>query len=122
MTMKKFRFLDWEVYDDGQKLFSFILKLVARMPKEYRYDLGSQLLRSTLSVILNTAEGSGKDSDKELNRFFEIALGPLHETLAGTDTLRRSGFVAENDFVRVEKKIASTYSRLGGFKKKIGKL
>ena len=75
--MKKFRFLEWEVYKDAKELFSLLLKVVKKLPKEYRFELGSQIIRAGLSIILNIAEGSGKSTDKKLNRYFDISLGSL---------------------------------------------
>jgi len=41
-----------------------------------------QLLRASSSVVLNLAEGSGKDSKKDQRRFYVIALGSLREVQA----------------------------------------
>lgn len=98
-----------------------ILKIVKNLPKEYRYELGSQIIRSTFSIILNIAEGSGKASDKELNRFIEIALGSVNETLAGVDVLKDNGFIMNNEFSEVYQKLDSISSQLGGFKKQLDK-
>ena len=117
--MKQFRFLDWKVYKDSQKLFSSLLQIVKRLPREYRYELGSQLLRSGSSVMLNIAEGSGKQSEKELNRFIEIALGSLYETLANIDILKSNNFIDEKEFVVLRETIADICNQLGGFKKKL---
>lgn len=117
--MKKFRFLEWEVYQDAQGLFTSILKIVRKLPKEYRFEIGSQLVRSVFSIILNIAEGSGKASDKELNRFIEIALGSLYETLAALDTLRKMNFLTDREFQQLFQNIDSIANQLGGFKKKI---
>ncbi len=117
--MKQFRFLDWRVYKDAQKLFSLLLKIVEKLPKEHRYDLGSQLLRSGSSVILNIAEGSGKQSEKELNRFIEIALGSLYETLANIDILKSNNFMSEKEFLATQEMITDICNQLGGFKKKL---
>ncbi len=54
--MEKFRFRKWKVYNDSQKLFSLILKIVKDLPKEFRFELGSQMIRAALSVALNIAE------------------------------------------------------------------
>jgi four helix bundle protein len=117
--MKQFRFLDWQVYIDSQKLFSYILKIVRRLPREHRYDLGSQLLRSSSSITLNIAEGSGKQSEKELNRFIEIALGSSYETLANLDTLRLNNFINEEEFISTRDMLTNICSQLGGLKKKL---
>ncbi len=117
--MDKFRFVNWKVYQESQELFTFILKLVKKIPKEYRFELGSQVIRSSFSIILNIAEGSGKSSDKELNRFFEIALGSVYETMAATDTLLHNKFITQDEFANVVQKADSISKQIGGFKKKL---
>jgi len=117
--MKQFRFLDWKVYKDSQKLFSSLLQIVKKLPREYRYELGSQLLRSGSSIILNIAEGSGKQSEKELNRFIETAFGSLYETLANIDTLKSNNLIDEKVFLALREEIADICNQLGGFKKKL---
>ncbi len=117
--MNKFRFLEWEVYRDAKELFSLILKIVRKLPKEYRFELGSQIIKSALSIILNIAEGSGKASDKEMNRFFEIALGSVSETLAATDVLHDNKFISDQEFNEIFRRLNSISNQLGGFKKKL---
>lgn len=119
--MQKFRFLDWEVYQDAKKLMSLALMIVNKLPREYRYEIGSQIIRSALSVVLNIAEGSGKTSDKETNHFIEIALGSVYETLAGFDVLRDNKLVKDDDFEAVHRMLYSISSQLGGFKKRLGR-
>jgi four helix bundle protein len=117
--MNKFRFLNWEVYQNSKKLLEFILKLVKKLPREYRFELGSQIVRSVFSIILNIAEGSGKTSDKELNRYIEISLGSVNETLAVLDVFRDNGFITEQEFDEGYKMLYSISNQLGGFKKKL---
>lgn len=117
--MGKFRFLEWEVYKDAKKLMNLVLGIVKAPPKEYRFDMGSQLVRSALSVVLNIAEGSGKKSDKELNRYFEVALGSLYETLAASDVLYDNKLITKKAFEELFKMVESISNQLGGFKKKL---
>jgi four helix bundle protein len=117
--MKQFRFLDWQVYRDSQELFTYLLKIVKKLPKENRFELGSQLLRSGSSIILNIAEGSGKQSEKEMNRFIEMALGSLYETLANLDILKTNNFISDLEFIALREKISSISNQLGGLKKKL---
>lgn len=90
-----------------------------KLPREFRYELGSQLVRSGFSTILNIAEGSGKSSDKELNRYFDISLGSLYEVLASVDVLRRNQFIDLSEFQEVAKKAEHISNQIGGFKKKL---
>ena len=115
--MKLFRFLEWQVYKNGKELFQLVYEVVKKLPKDVRYDLGSQLIRSSLSVILNIAEGSGKKSDKELNRYLNISIGSLNETVAGMDVLLENKFINGDDFSIIISKAESISKQLGGFKK-----
>ena len=89
------------------------------MPKEYRFELGSQIIRSAFSITLNIAEGSGKASDKELNRFINIALGSLNETLAALDIFLDNNFINKEEFRECYEVLDSVSNQLGGFKKKL---
>ncbi|MFY9462185.1 MAG: four helix bundle protein [Candidatus Sungiibacteriota bacterium] len=119
--MEKFRFLNWKVYQEAKQLLSLILKIVGKLPKEYRFELGSQIIKSAFSIVLNIAEGSGKTSDKELNRFIEIALGSVHETLSGADVLRDNQLISDEEFKEIYSRLDSVSNQLGGFKKKLDK-
>src|SRR3989338_6706684 len=119
MTMRRFRFLDWQVYRDARKLFVLLLSIVKKLPKEYRFEIGSQITRAGFSVVLNIAEGSGKHSDGELNRFFDIALGSFFEVVAAVDTLRETAMIEEKTFREVERLAESISDQIGGFKRSI---
>lgn len=117
--MKRFRFVDWKVYKDAKLLFALVLKIVQKLPKEYRYEIGSQIIRAGLSIVLNIAEGSGKHSDAELNRFFDIALGSLFEVFGAIDVLHDCALVEDASFKEVETFSMGISDQLGGFKKSI---
>lgn len=117
--MRQLRFLDWKVYKDARKFFVLVLSIAKSLPKEYRFEIASQLIRAGLSVLLNIAEGSGKHSDAELNRFFDIALGSLFETVAAVDALREARLVTDVTFREVETLAVEISDQLGGFKKKL---
>lgn len=117
--MKQFRFRDWQVYKDSQALLKLLLQIVRKMPKEHRFELGSQLLRSGSSIILNIAEGSGKQSEKELNRFIETALGSAYETLANLDILMENSLTDQKTMAQAENLVKNICNQLGAFKKKL---
>ena len=117
--MEQFRFRKWKVYQDSQTLFSDIVPVVKALPYEFKSSLGDQVTRSSLSVVLSMAEGSGKSSIKELNKFLDISLGSLYETLACVDTLRKNNLITQEQLRKFEDIIQNICSQLGGFKKKL---
>ena len=52
--------------------------------------LRDQLLRSSSSIALNLAEGSGRSTQKDQLRFFHQAMGSLRESQAALDLSPRS--------------------------------
>jgi len=58
--------------------------LIARLPRG-EGSLNDQLKRAMQSAILNLAEGNGRSSTKERNRFFDFSLGSISELSGGID-------------------------------------
>ncbi len=114
-----FRFLEWKVYRDAQALFFKTRKIAEILPKEYRFEIGSQIIRSALSVILNLSEGSAKSSKKDVARFIEIALGSLYETRAAIDTLQKDPGLRIDIPVDFFSLMDEIRKQLGGFKKSL---
>jgi four helix bundle protein len=56
-----------------------------------------RLLRASLSIVLNIAEGSGKPSQAEKRRFYAIAFGSIRETQAILGLLNESKATALAD-------------------------
>lgn len=114
-----FRFLDWKIYKDSKKLFHNTKKITQRIPKEYRFEIGNQLIRSSLSVSLNIAEGSGKHTQKEFARYLSIASGSLFEVLAILDILLDQKIITDSEFKEVSDLIQEISKQIGGFRKRL---
>ena len=75
--MKDFRKLKvWE------KAHSFVLLLYQEtqtFPSSEQFGVTSQLRRAGVSIPSNIAEGCGRNTDSELRRFCEIAMGSASE-------------------------------------------
>jgi four helix bundle protein len=65
-----------------QKAHSFtvnLYKISSEFPSEEKFGLTNQIRRAAISIESNIAEGCGRDSDKEFNRFLSIAKGSCYE-------------------------------------------
>ena len=60
-----FRFRDWKVYKDAREFRASIKKLLVKYPKHELFSLIDQTKRALNSILLNLAEGSNKNTDKD---------------------------------------------------------
>jgi len=56
-----------------------IYKATKQFPSDERFGLTNQLRRCSVSVPSNIAEGCGRNTDKQLANFLNIAMGSLSE-------------------------------------------
>lgn len=117
--MAQFRFLDWKVYKDAQTLYFEVRKITKELPQSHRFDIGTQILRSSLSIVLNIAEGSGKSSRKDVAHFMDIALGSLYETRAAIDTLESDTDIKAIHREDLVELMGSIGRQLGGLRKNL---
>jgi len=75
--LKDFRGL--KVWEKAHQLTLSIYRVTNEFPNEEKYGLASQLRRSAVSIPTNLAEGCGRGSDQELNRFVQVAMGSASE-------------------------------------------
>jgi four helix bundle protein len=75
--MKDFREL--KVWEKSHRLTLKVYRTTVKFPKEELYGLTSQIRRACVSIPTNIAEECGRNRDRELNRFFEIAMGSASE-------------------------------------------
>lgn len=83
MSESSYKFEKLRVYQNAMLLVQEIYKLIKTLPKEERYGLSDQLRRSSISIVLNIAEGTGGLGDTEFKSFLRNALKSLYETVAG---------------------------------------
>ena len=58
-------------------------------PPAERYGLQSQIRRAAVSIPTNIVEGCSRDSDREHDRYFEIAFGSAREVIYLIDLAAR---------------------------------
>jgi four helix bundle protein len=68
-----------KVWDKAHQLTLKVYKVTTKFPKEELYSLTNQLRRCVSAIPANIAEGCGKNSQKDLGNFLNIALGSANE-------------------------------------------
>ena len=74
-------FEELEVWKKSREFRMQIGTLAKSFPKEEKYRLADQIIRSSRSVPANIAEGFGRFHHQENIQFCRIARGSLYETL-----------------------------------------
>ena len=94
--MKTFR--DLLVWQKAMDLVTEVYKHSRMFPKEESYGLTSQLRRCAVSIPSNLAEGYGRRSNNEFNRFTQIATGSLYELQTQLELSMRLGYIKDEDY------------------------
>ncbi|RAW01715.1 four helix bundle protein [Pseudochryseolinea flava] len=68
------------VWQKAHKLVLLIYQITRSFPKEERFNLTSQVRRSTTSIPTNIVEGCGKYTQSDFANYLQVALGSTQET------------------------------------------
>lgn len=115
--MKDFKNL--KVWQKGIKLVVDIYKTSKKFPKEELYGLTSLMRRSAISVPSNIAEGCGRNSDKDFNRFLEISLGSSFELETQIIIAHELEFLTKEEFFDLSDKVQEEQKMITGLQKSL---
>jgi four helix bundle protein len=91
-----FRFESLQIWHQARVFSNRVHKVTMRFPDQERYSLTSQMTRAAYSVVLNIAEGSGRDSNQDFNRFLGIAMGSVFEVASASFLALDCGYVDQS--------------------------
>ena len=72
-------YCDLMVWQKAMELAVAVYAATAKLPRDERFGLASQLQRAAVSVPSNIAEGHARQSQREFAHFLSVALGSLAE-------------------------------------------
>jgi four helix bundle protein len=110
-----------KVWQKGRELVKFIYELTSSFPKEELYSLTSQIRRAVISIPSNIAEGSGHFSDRQFNRFLEIAYASTCELDTQIILSYDLNFISENSLKESSSKIDEIQKMITGLIKSLQK-
>jgi four helix bundle protein len=92
-----------------------------RLPKEEKYELGSQIRRAAASVPANVAEGHGREQLGDYLRHLSIANGSLMELETEILVAERIGYVSSKEIETMMRLAADVGRMLTGLTKSLQK-
>lgn len=87
-----------DLYKVSKELVCLVYELLKHFPNEEKFAICDQIRRAVISVPANIAEGMGRTSSKEQNRFLEIAYGSLMEVQCLLDISTDLGYLSNEAY------------------------
>jgi four helix bundle protein len=117
MEVKEFKggFEQLDLWKEGRKFRNKISELTQKFPRDEKYILRSQILRSARSVTSNIAEGYGRFHFKENIQFCRTARGSLMETLEHLYVALDENYIQPESFNNLKKDYDRLLRLLNGY-------
>lgn len=98
----------------AMELTEDVYRITRNYPTEELYGLTSQMRRSAMSIPSNIAEGHGRMSPGDFQRFLSIAHGSLRELETQLELSTRFGYVAGDSAQRLRHKMSELGRTING--------
>lgn len=122
MIKKKFQgYKDLEIYKIAKELAVKVHKMtLEKLPKFEMYEQGSQIRRSSKSVLSNIIEGYGRRKYKnEFIQFLTYAIASCDETKGHLELLRETDSLQEKVFGSIYRRYKELGSKLYNFREAV---
>ena len=110
------QFKELKVWQKGRTLEKEIYEVTYKFPKEELFGITSQMRRSAVSIPSNIAEGCGRNSDADLNRFLDIANGSAFELETLIILSHDLNFLSNDEYESFDEKLNEVQKMIFGFK------
>ena len=120
MSMKKFRFRQFQAYKDALKFQKDVKDLTRKkFPKDEQFYLTSQIWRALDSIILNIAEGADRGTDKDFAHFLNNSHTSLNEVVACLDLAVNNNYIFESEEIAYLKNAENLANQITAFRVKL---
>lgn len=104
MDHPSFSFEDLKIYQKALDFTDDVYAICKEFPKEETYRLTSQFIRAASSIALNIAEGAG-DTNPQFNRFLQIAMGSIKESVVCATIAKRQGYISHKKEIKMKSQL-----------------
>ncbi len=110
-------FTQLEAWKKAHELVLIVYKQTETFPKKEIFCLSSQIKRSAVSITSNIAEGFSRQTAKEKQQFYSIAIGSLTELHSQLFIARDVDYISSQEFDINSQKIITISKLLYGLQR-----
>ena len=112
-------FHELKVWGKAHRLVVSIYEVTQHFPSEERFGLTRQIRRAAVSIPSNIAEGCGRNTEPEMARFLDIAIGSASELDYQMLLARDLRYLDEDNYKKLVYQIQEVRRMLYAFMKKM---
>ncbi|VAX26274.1 hypothetical protein MNBD_IGNAVI01-3018 [hydrothermal vent metagenome] len=112
-------FREMKIWQKAREFVKEIYKTTAEFPSDEKFALALQMQRAAVSIPSNIAEGAGRNSDKDFNKFLSIANGSAFELETQIYLAYDLNYIDKNKLEKLTVKIIEIKKMIYGFKKNL---
>ena len=113
------QFQELEVWRKSSDFYIKLVSIIKDFPLYKKHCIIDQIMRATLSISNNIAEGSGRNSNKNLVYFLYLSFGSAKEVESMLLISRRLNYLSEKDFNELNLELIAIEKMLFSFIKSI---
>lgn len=109
-NLKKLR-----IWQEGMSIVQITYKIVKTFPDFEKFNLISQLIRCSVSIPSNIAEGTSKKTDRHFIQYLENSLGSFFEWETQIIVAYNEGYISEMEYNSFAVLIQELQKMISGF-------
>ncbi|HEY5601267.1 MAG TPA: four helix bundle protein [Patescibacteria group bacterium] len=115
----KFRFEKLEIWQDAINFANKIYYITKKFPQDEKFGLASQLRRAAVSVALNIAEGTNRNTTKDRKHFFQMSITSVDEVVTALYISLNQGYITKKEFDLIYQDAGKQTARTASFIKSL---
>ena len=112
-------FKELHIWQKSRVLVNEVYLLLANFPQDEKFGIAQQMKKAAISIPSNIAEGAGRSSDKDFNKFLDIAIGSAFELEAQLYLAFDLNFISSEQLKIILLKVEELEKMIHGFKKRL---
>lgn len=108
-------FRKYPVYQIAVEYATYVYQVTSKMPWFEKKGLCDQLQRAVVSISSNIEEGAARPTDADFAHFLDTSLGSAYEVETQLTIARNVGYLDEDTFLEMNKRLQSIEKQLTAF-------